>query len=208
MEIKRTEFKGIKYSFIGSPLEENANRVIFYYGAKVGAEFDELIKMSAIEAVANGFEIVSNGSYRSRKELSKIVLFSGGKISHIEYKGLGSLGFKKWDCYDVLSGGCVFSFLNDEKEYSLDGQIYSNSALLTVADKILFLGAVPPYIISEALDLGYEAAALKCFLYEKSVRNFALSGGAMIDSFSSWLTLSNSIAYKDGSGNVKLLKFR
>ena len=208
MYIKKAETNGILYSYCGYPIRSEERSVIFFFGSGIGKEEENAVMLSAAEAFRSGYNVITNGFRKERKRLALLALECGGSLYHMEYKGLRNAYFRNEDRLEILSNGGIFSFLDDNEPYRPQNIARSNERIIHRAGQILFIGRAPGILVSNALDLGLDTAALRSSLHERSIREYANDGGLVIDTFSSWFQMPSAIAYFSENGSIGVLDYR
>lgn len=196
MKTEEAVYSDRKYYYFGSPVSDKRKRVIFYFSGKIEKRYERNIIKSALEASMHGYDILTNGCFRARRALNLPVLYVGGRMDVVVHPSLECLRIDDCERYVLLSAGSFISF-TDSSTYSSLSLKESALRMLDFSDKMIFIGKVHPYLASEALDRGMDVAVMRDFLYEKSVRRLASEGAAVIDTFSSWLSYPEYMAYEE-----------
>lgn len=205
MEKRKGSYKGLDYYYYGSSLEEERRNIIFYFGSRIDLRYYPSVIKSAVEAVSHGYDIITNGRYRARRALSIPVLSYSGRLFVVISPSLDSFSYTSQEKLVLLTGGGFISFSDDEED-GMDLFLTSSEKLLTLSDKIIFIGKAVPRLASLALDRGMDVAVLRDFLYERETRELAMEGAAVIDTFSSWLEWPEHIAYEEVKEDKRYLR--
>lgn len=209
MRQNRADFRGISYFHHGGRLDENRRSIIFFFGSAIERYQEGNVIKSAVEAVAHGYDIITNGRYRARRALNLPVLAYSGRMNVMLTPSLCEYELDGNERVVLLTGGSFFSF--HEKKEEAATLLEDNIKLLNLADRVLFIGRALPYLVTEALDRGMEIAVMKDFLWDRNTREIALSGCPVIDTFSSWLSYPQHIAYeinREGRRILSVMDYR
>lgn len=200
-EIETTDFNGITVRYIGTLPGERT--VFFSYGKGGGKDARRSVYVSALEALKSGYSIAYTPSlylsYAVEKAAADTVY---GSLYAFVPTGLESVRRHVLrDC--LITGGGVISIVENDAEFSYEamlGKDYLASSMSSAVVMCSFRGRYVPHFVDTALRDGKSLCCLRTGLSCPVLRQLVREGAEAVDSFSSFLSNPQVIAYSDENG--------
>ena len=206
IDCKSVDYNGLSVRVCGA--FPSSRTIFFSSGKKTGKKGILSLYRSALEAVANGWNVAYIPGFPSSAAIEMGVYEKeGGSLFAFIPMGMGSVS-RSLLSRCLVTGGGVISVVEDEATFSMEALNGACSVAATVSDATLVatenLRITPNYLVS-ALDEGRCVGVLESALNGKSARNLVRDGALTVSTLSGLLLSPRYITYPDKNGKYAIM---